>query len=286
MPAESKEVKIDLPAALAALPSRRFAPAAADEPKLTRQRGSTTNVLRVRNRQQKSSDRLAGLRGAGRQNSRSGQAMALFGMTSCAEEPVQRRNKDKIKFTTGDDASDDDENAEDDWSDDETAEEEERRRAAEKAAEEKRQRDLAEELERHEMFKKRPIRSASLADLPVASSSAGPSAKKGHAHRASLSEEQGHLMPPRGLLSSIFGSSTALHALQEESPTHPGGSSRPPSARNARSERNGCPGRTISFAALPAPAPVRGRNPSTPTVVRQTAPRDTLDRSKLSLIHI
>ena len=283
MPAESKEVRIALPAALAALPSRRFAPAAADEPKLTRQRGSTTNVSRIRNRQQKSSDRLAGLRGAGRQNSRSGQAMALFGMTSCVEAPVQRRKKDKIKFTTGDDASDDDENAEDDWSDDETAEEEERRRAAEKAAEEKRQRDLAEELERHEMFKKRPIRSASLADLSVASSSAGLTAKKGHAHRASLSEEKGQLMPPRGLLSSIFGSSTALHALQEESPTHPGGSSRLPSARNARSERNACPGRTISFAALPAPAPVRGRNPSTPTVVRQTAPRATLDRSKSAI---
>ncbi|WFD34053.1 HECT-type E3 ubiquitin transferase [Malassezia cuniculi] len=281
-----------VPPALAALPARRFALPApqAEEPKLPiTKRGSVTTLARGRTRQHKSTERLTGLRGAGRAGNRSTQGLAQLGMTSRTTEPAQRRKKDKIMFMTGDDdASDDEEEKaeEDDWSDDEAAEEEERRLAAEKAAkqaaEEKRQREIAEEQERLEMFKKRPIRSVSLADLSAASARVSRNVQQ-----APAEEAEGHAVPPRGLLSSIFGSTTTLHSLQEEvSASKSGGASKSTSSsRAARDEsRSSRSGRTINFAALPAGPHGVGRNPSTPAMIRQTAiPKSSLDRSKSAI---
>lgn len=281
---EDKSQVPPVPRALAVFPARQLAPPlpSDDPPKLMRQRSSATNLARGRGRL-KSSERLNHLRTGGRQSSRAAQASALFGMTSTrTTDDSQKRKKDKIKFTTGDDASDDedDKENEDAWSDDEGAEEEERIRLAEKEAEEKRLREFAEEQERKEMFKKRPIRSASLADLSTVNIP-GLAASR----RVSLAPDSDTPVPRRGLLSSIFGSTTALHALQEESRNNAQdmidvGSS---NMRKNRHERIPRVGRTINFAALPTSASPMTRNTSSPAVVRHSAPQNSMCRSKSAI---
>ena len=270
---------------LAAFPARQLAPLlpSDDPPKLMRQRASATNLVRGRGRL-KSSERLNHMRTGGRQSSRAAQASVLFNTTSTrTTDDSQKRKKDKIKFTTGDDASDDedDKENEDAWSDDEAAEEEERCRLAEKEAEEKRLKEIAEEQERKEMFKKRPIRSVSLADLSMVNlpGLAPP-------RRVTLAaNSEFPPVPRRGLLSSIFGSTTALHALQEETRNNSPDMIDITSSdtRKNRHERSQRVGRAINFAAVPSSASSLALNTSTPAVVRRTAPQNSICRSKSAI---
>ncbi|WFD19005.1 hypothetical protein MCAP1_001218 [Malassezia caprae] len=115
------------------------------------------------------------------------------------EKLKNKKKNAKIIFTVGDVSDEEDSkspaaaNDEDEWAS-EDEEEEQRRRAAEETAEKER-RAKEEEAERIEMFKKRPIRSVSLADLNMVKN---------------LAQNAPHLIPPpesgltRGLLSTIF----------------------------------------------------------------------------------
>ncbi|WFD43245.1 hypothetical protein MPSI1_001904 [Malassezia psittaci] len=200
---------------------------------------------------QKSHERLAARTAKGGNASRA-QIMQMLAMTHAEPEgkPAETSNKKRasIKFTTGaDEASDEEETKstqpvskpdDDEWS--EVDEEEEKRLRIAKRAEAKRARREREERERIEMFKKRPIRSMSLADL----SSVQPSTSS-----SSTTLENDQMPPTRGLLSTIFHppnqqrlpSRNSVHNLE----SNPVKSSANPSNRNPMS------GKTLNLSALP-----------------------------------
>lgn len=224
------------------------------EPSLQVQhRSATTTQLNSRlrrgnsGRALRSQERLA-QRNKGHGTSRA-QVMQMLAMTNADDEPKAKAKPKKkrapIVFTTGSDEDHSDEEEpkpqreEDEWSEVDE-EEEKRQRIAERAAA-RRQRKEQEERERVEMFKKRPIRSMSLADLSAA-------------HRPEKAQAPEQEPPARGLLSSIFHAPEARHA---------GG----PPGRVGPQRRNPMSGKTLSFAAMPTrPAPsTESRNTSTPS---------------------
>ncbi|KAI3620379.1 hypothetical protein CBS9595_002346 [Malassezia furfur] len=256
-------------------------PARAEARLQAQQRSATTTLLagaRARRgqsaRQQRSQERLA-LRTAakGSGGATRAQLMQMLTMTHAepAEEkpaPKPKKKRAPIKFTTGaEDNSEDEENKaapapardDDEWC--EVDEEEEKRLRAAERAEARRKRREAEERERIEMFKKRPIRSMSLADL----SSAKKPADAAPAPAPAPDGEQGH--PTRGLLSTLFH---APAEMRRGSVAAPGvaGALRAPSAR----PRHPLSGKTMSLAALPARAgaDAEARNTSTPTLSTET----------------
>lgn len=237
-----------VPSALPAIEER-------GEPPLQMQhRSATTTQLGSRlrrgnsGRALRSQERLA-QRGKGHGASRA-QVMQMLAMTNADDEPKAKAKPKKkrapIVFTTGSDEDQSDEEEakpqreEDEWSEVDE-EEEKRQRAAERAAA-RRQRKEQEERERVDMFKKRPIRSMSLADLSAA-------------RRPKEAQQAPEQEPPaRGLLSSIFHAPEARHAGA-------------PPGRVGPQRRNPMSGKTLSFAAMPPrPAPgTESRNTSTPS---------------------
>lgn len=213
-------------------------------------RSATTLSLAGRSRRGrglKSVENLTAIRGTNKLASRN----SMLQMLTPADEGTkrdkqkQKKKKGKIIFTVGD-VSDEDENKstkdgidEDEWAS-EDEEEEQRRRAAEEAAEKER-RAKEEEMERVEMFKKRPIRSVSLADLNAAEA---------------MAQKLPHMMPmpetglARGLLSTIFQPSDAQRAR--------GGSASGPSRS----------GRSLHLSQMPPRLDVRtaARNTSVPAL--------------------
>ena len=224
-----------------------------------RHRSATTTQLataRTRraqgSRHQKSQERLAQRAPGKATGATRAQVMQMLAMTNAesSKEPVEEKPKPKPKkkrapivFTTGGDEGSDDEDLkpappkeEDEWC--EVDEEEEKRlRAAERAAA-RRKRKEEEERERIEMFKKRPIRSMSLADLSAA--------KKPEAS-STLEAEQSH--PTRGLLSTLFH---APSDQQRRASTATQGAIKNRPGRSATVKtRNPMSGRTLTFAAPP-----------------------------------
>lgn len=166
-------------------------------------RSTTTTSLsgRRRGRGLKSMENLTAIRGNGKLVSRNSM-LQMLGPTEDGAKRDKLKNKKKkakIIFTVGDVSDEEDSkssataNDEDEWAS-EDEEEEQHRCAAEEAAEKER-RAKEEEAERIDMFKKRPIRSVSLADLNTVKT---------------LAQDAPNLIPPpesgltRGLLSSIF----------------------------------------------------------------------------------
>lgn len=276
-PTVSNQVTYAPPVEAAALPSAA-APARTAEARLqAQQRSATTTQLtgtRARRgqsaRQQRSQERLA-LRTAakGSGGATRAQLMQMLAMTHAepAEEKPAAKPKKKrtpIKFTTGaEDNSEDEENKvapapardDDEWC--EVDEEEEKRLRAAERAEARRKRREAEERERMEMFRKRPIRSMSLADLSAAKKPEDATPTPAPA----ADGEQSH--PTRGLLSSLFHAPAEARRGSIAAPGA-GGPTRPPLAR----PRHPLSGKTMSLAALPARAgaDADARNVSTPTL--------------------
>ncbi|WFC99155.1 hypothetical protein MYAM1_001897 [Malassezia yamatoensis] len=220
---------------------------------------------------QKSHERLAARAAKGGNASRA-QIMQMLAMTHAepggkATEPSNKKRA-SIVFTTGADEASDEEEAktsqpvskpdDDEWS--EVDEEEEKRMRIAKRAEAKRARREREERERIEMFKKRPIRSMSLADL----SSVQPSASS-----SSTTLEKDQIPQTRGLLSTIFHPPNQQQGLLSRNsvhnlPSNPVKSSRNPSTRNPMS------GKTLNLSALPerkGSNTETNRNPSAPSYV-------------------
>lgn len=207
-----------------------------------------------RTKSNKSSENLGLLHRGYRSNSRTN-VLNMLTMTSSDDMPkkekLKKKKKSKIMFTVGAD-SDEEEHAEtkpapprqaggddDEWSS-EDEEEETKRREAARAAERERKR-LEEEKERMEMFKKRPLRSASMADLTrIKNQVASPDVAT-------------DLNNTRGLLSSLFQPTEA-----------------PPPRKRPSSIR---PGHTLTFTQMPERRHVAApgsRNTSTPAHIHQT----------------
>ncbi|WFD22600.1 hypothetical protein MEQU1_001272 [Malassezia equina] len=212
-------------------------------------KSATTTSLANRHRRgrgMKSVENLPAVRGNGKLVSRNSMLQMLEPLEDGGkrDKSKAKKKKSKIIFTVGD-MSDEEENKppeagndDDEWAS-EDEEEEERRRAAEEEAE-KRQRAKEEEAERLEMFKKRPIRSVSLADLNMVQT---------------FAQNAPHMMPApeagltRGLLSSIF--------QPAEGQRRGSGSSRPAHA-----------GRTLQLPNIPSrlDGQVSARNTSVPAL--------------------
>lgn len=226
-----------------------------------------------RGRLHKSGENLTGLGRLHRNGSSRTNMLQMLTMTGAKDEPPQRKEKQtgrktgKIVFTMGGDSDDDEHEAlheapqrnpspapanlakaseEDEWSS-EDEEEEARRQALQKNAE-RAERERLEERERKEMFKKRPIRSASLADLTLM--------KKAHQSAQDLpaaaqaSGVPGDLNSTRSLLSTLF-----------QPPAQPNGNK-----PNIRA------GYTMTLSALPERQSVSSsRNTSTPSIAAERA---------------
>ena len=280
-PTVSNQVTYAPPVEAAAPPSAAAPARAADTRLQAQQRSATTTQLagaRARRgqsaRQQRSQERLA-LRTAakGSGGATRAQLMQMLAMTHAepAEEKPAAKPKKKrtpIKFTTGaEDNSEDEENKvaptpardDDEWC--EVDEEEEKRLRAAERAEARRKRREAEERERMEMFRKRPIRSMSLADLSAAKKPEDATP----APAPAADGEQSH--PTRGLLSSLFHAPAEARRGSVAAP----GAGGPPRAALAR-PRHPLSGKTMSLAALPARAgpDAEARNVSTPTLGTET----------------
>lgn len=268
----------------------------------TRTRSSSGNLHRMRRggRGHRSHERL-GSRGAQRGGlHRLGNALHQLAMTQAKPvEPAKpAKKKTPIVFTTGDDgnASDEEEHdgkagsappqshaetkwvvggEEDDdgWASDEAAEEEERRRAAEQQAHAEQQRREQEEQERRDMFKKRSLRSASLADLSAYANTHGE-----HGTWVSAAPGGG---PGRGLLSTMFHPPEQQH----QHPMQARNVSDDPRRRRASERHRATPGRTLSFAPLPSRGylPGTARYTSTPSVVSGKSQKLETDHSKSAI---
>lgn len=226
-------------------------------------KSATTTSLAGRQRRGrglKSVENLTAIRGNGKPVSRN----SMLQMLGPTEDGTKRdklknkRKKAKIIFTVGDVSDEEDSksstaaNDEDEWAS-EDEEEEQRRRAAEEAAE-KEQRAKEEEAERIDMFRKRPIRSVSLADLNMVEK---------------VAQNAPHLLPPpesgltRGLLSTMFHTADTNHT------------------RGASVSGPGRVGRSLRLSQLPPrmDGHEQGRNMSVPALAQS---RSTNKLSKIS----
>jgi len=194
-------------------------------------RKSSSAALGRRRRGNKSAEALGRL--GGKNPSRT-QIMQMLSMTK--DTKPKKKNKDKIKFTMGSE-SDEEESApsaqhndDDEWSSDEADEEEEAKQREAAAAAERARRAAERERERLEMFKKRPIRSVSLADL-AATKPAEDERQRGllscifHEERAqqqpSRTESSAGKIGPMRSLPGRRLRSTHMLALDEEAPPSP-----------------------------------------------------------------
>ncbi|WFD06507.1 hypothetical protein MVES1_001854 [Malassezia vespertilionis] len=145
------------------------------------------------------------------------------------------------------------------WSSDDAAEEEEERQRQAERVNAQQKRKEEEERERLDMFKKRPIRSASLADLPLVNKTKEPPVDAKPLADVALGNT-------RGLLSTIF------HPPREkDAPTYNTNSGAPRS--RVGNKNNTRAGKTISFTDLPQRSMSsidNTRNTSTPSLIANT----------------